>query len=107
MRDGETDLFGHMDGGQQGPLLVTGRAGAALFTRVGYKHLVLAVWAAHSSKALLQIAAFEKGRHRALDDRAPVAVFGLKTFVVDLLEGLKMLVDQAPQVRVLRIAWSV
>jgi hypothetical protein len=27
MRDGKTDLFGHVDGGQQAAFLVTGRAG--------------------------------------------------------------------------------
>jgi hypothetical protein len=37
----------------------------------------------------------------------PDAVLGLKTFVVDLLEGLKILVHQVPQIRGLRIARAV
>ena len=41
------------------------------------------------------------------DDRPPVAVLGLEAIVVDLLEGLEMLVQQAPQVGGLRIAWAV
>lgn len=34
-------------------------------------------------------------------------VSGLKAFVVNLLEGVKVLVDQTPQIRRLRIAWTV
>ena len=76
MRDGKADVFGNVDGCQYGPFLVAGWAGAALFTRVGHKHLMFAVRAAHSCKTLLEIAAFEKGCHRAIDGGAPVAVLG-------------------------------
>ncbi len=67
---------------------------------------MLTVLAANSGKAFLQIATLEKGSHRVLDDGTPVTVLGLKAFVVNLLEGVKVLVDQAPQIRRLRIAWQ-
>jgi hypothetical protein len=68
---------------------------------------VLAVRAADAGEALVQIAALEKGPHGALDDRAPEAVLGRKPLVVDLLEGLEMLVQQPPQVGGLGIARAV
>jgi hypothetical protein len=107
MRDGKTDLFGHVDGRQQTAFLVAGGAGGALFARIGNEHLVLAVGTADAGEALVQITALEKGRHGALDDRPPEAVLGLKTFVVESLEGLKMLVHQAPQMRGEWIAGAV
>ena len=58
---------------------------------------------ANSGKAFLQIATLEKGCHRLFDDRPPVSILGLKAFIVDLLEGRKVLVDHAPQVRRFRI----
>ena len=83
------------------------RSDGRLFAGEGDKHLVLAVGAANSGKALLQIATLEKGCHRTLNDGTPETVLGLKTLVVDLLEGLKVLVDQTPQIGRLRIAWTV
>ena len=59
---------------------------------------------ANSGEAFLQIAALEKGGHRLLDDRSPETVLGLITLVVDLLEGVKMLIQQLPQVGCVRIA---
>jgi hypothetical protein len=107
VRDGSTDLFGHVQGGQQGAFLVAGWARTSLLARIGDEHFVLTVRAAHSGKTVLQIAALEKGRHRTPDDRSPVAVLGLKPLVVDLLETVKMFVHQAPQVRGPRIAVTV
>jgi hypothetical protein len=107
MRDWKTDFFGNMAGGQQGPLLMAGGARTTLLAREGDKHLVLTVLAANSGKAFLQIATLEKGSHRLFDDGTPVTVLGLKAFVVNLLEGFKVLVDQTPQIRRLRIAWTV
>jgi len=68
---------------------------------------VLAVPTADASETLVKIAAPEKGPHRALDDRPPVAVLGLKAILVDLLERVKMLVHQTPQVGGLRIPRTV
>jgi hypothetical protein len=68
---------------------------------------VLAIRATNAGEALVQIPTLVKGGHRALDDGPPESVLGLKPLVVDLLEGLKMLVDQAPQVGGLRVAWTV
>jgi hypothetical protein len=45
----------------------------------GDEHLMLAVGAANSGKAFLQIAALEKGRHRLFDDRPPVAILCRRT----------------------------
>ena len=105
--DRQADIFGNMQRGQQRPLLVAGRASATLLTGEGDEHLVLAIGAANSGKACLQIAALEKGCHRLLDDWPPVTVLLLKTLVVDLLEGVKMFIEQAPQVGGLGIAWAV
>ena len=59
---------------------------------------VRAIRAAGAGEALLQVAALQKGRHAALDDGTPESVLGRKPLVVDLLEGLEMLVQQPPQV---------
>ena len=83
------------------------RSDGRLLARIRDKHLVPAVWAAHARKAFLQISALEKGFHGMLNDRPPEAVLGLKTLIVDLLECLKMRIDQTPQVRVPRIAWKI
>ncbi|MEO2048928.1 MAG: hypothetical protein ABGX16_20415 [Pirellulales bacterium] len=68
---------------------------------------MLAARAANSSKTLLQIPALEKGCHGSLDNRAPETVLGLKPFIVNLLERVKMLVNQTPQVGCMWIAWLV
>ena len=93
MRDGRADCFRYMDRGQQGPLLMAGRTGTALLAREGDKHLMFTVGAANSGKAFLQIATLEKGSHRLLDDWPPIAILGLKAFIVDLLKRVKVLVD--------------
>ena len=86
---------------------MAGRARATLLAGEGDKDLVFTVPAANSGKAFLQIATLEKGCHRLLDEGPPVAVLSLKAIVVGLLEGVKVLIDQAPQIRRLRIAWPV
>ena len=63
--------------------------------------------AANSREAFLQIATLKIGCHRLFDDRPPETVLGLITLVVDLLEGVKMLIQQAPQVAGLGNAWAV
>ncbi len=65
------------------------------------------VRATHSSKTFLEIAALEKSSHRMLEHGSPEAVLGLISIVVNLLENVKVLIDQAPQVGGLRIAWPV
>ena len=57
--DGKTDVLGHVDAGEQCPLLVAGGAGAALFAGEGHEHLMMAVAAADAGEALVQIAALE------------------------------------------------
>ena len=112
MGDRRADFLGNVQRGQQRPLLVAGGARAALLAGESDEHLVLTVGAANSGEAFLQIAALEKGGHRLLDDRSRPAsgcptVLGLITLVVDLLEGVKMLIQQLPQVGCVRIAWLV
>ena len=68
------------------------------------EHLMVAVGTADAGEALVQVAALEEGLHAVLDDRAPEAVLGRKPLVVDLLEGVEMLVQQSPQIGGLRIA---
>jgi len=107
MCDRKTDIFGNMNRGQQGPFLVTRRTCAALLAGEGDEQLMVTVGAAHSGKAFLQIATLEKGCDGLFDDRPPETILGLKAFIVDLLEGVKMFVDHAPQVRCFRIPWLV
>jgi len=107
VRDGKADVFGHVDSRQQGTFLVARGAGAALLAGKGHKHFVVAVGAADAGEALAQVAAGEKSPHGALDDRPPEAVLGLITLVVDLLEGLEVPIQQAPQFGCLRVAWAV
>ena len=59
---------------------------------------LLAIGAAHPSKAFLQIPTLEEGSNRMFDDRPPEAVLGLITFIVDLLKSAKVLIEQTPQV---------
>ena len=61
-----------MQRSQQRAFLVAGGASATLLAGERDEHLVLAVGAANSGKAFLQIAALEKGSHRLLDDWPPV-----------------------------------
>jgi len=68
---------------------------------------MVAVGAADAGKTFLQIAALEKGGHAAVDHRSPEAVLGLKLLVVDLAEGVKMLVQQPPQSGSTWIAWPI
>ena len=107
MGDRRANLFRHVDRRQQGPFLVAGRAGAALLAGEGDEHLVVAVRAADAGEALLQVAALQKCLHRAFDDRAPEAILSRKPLVIDLLEGLEMLIQQPPQVGGLGIAGPV
>ena len=83
------------------------RSDGRLLTGEGDEHLMVTVGAANSGKAFLQIATPQKGCHGRLDDRPPIAVLGLKAFIVDLLEGVKVLVDQTPQIRRMRISLAV
>jgi hypothetical protein len=105
--DRSADFLGHVQRGQQRPLLVTGGTRTALLAGVGHEHLVAAVGTADASKALFQITAFKKGSYRALDDGPPESVLGLKALVIHLPEEVKMLIDQSPQVGGLGIAWAV
>jgi len=107
MGDRGTDFFGHVHGGQQGPLLVAGRTRAALLAGEGDEHLMLAVGAANSGEAFLQVAALQKSLHRLLDDPAPETILGLIALVVDLLERIKVLVKKKPQIGSFRITWLV
>ena len=107
VHDGERDLFGHVDGRQQGPFLLTGGASATLLAGKGHEPLVAAIGAADAGETLMQVAALEEGRHAALDDRPPDPVLGLKPTIVDLLKGGEMPVHDAPQVGGPRIAGPI
>jgi len=75
VRDGKTDLFGHVGGGRQNAFLVARRADATLLAGKGHEHLVPAVVAADAGEALVQVAVAEKSGHGALDDRPPNGSF--------------------------------
>jgi hypothetical protein len=57
-----------------------------------------------TGEAFVQVAALKEGLHAVLDDRPPEAVLGRKPLVVDLPEGVEMLVQQPPQIGGLGIA---
>jgi len=105
--DGKADFFSDVDGSQQGALLMTRGTRTALLARKGNEHLVPAVRATNSSKTFLQISTLEIGCYRPLNNGPPEAVLGLKSFIVVLLERVKMLVDQTPQFGCTRIPWFV
>ena len=107
MRDRKTNIFSDVDACHKRPLLMAGWAGTSLLARKGNEHFMFAVRAAYSSKTFMQIAALEIGCHGSLDHRAPETVLALKSFIVGLLEGVKMLVDQTPQFGCTRIPWLV
>jgi hypothetical protein len=98
MGDGSADRFRHMDGRQQGALLVPGGTRASLLAGEGHDHLVVAIGPADAAEILVQVATLEEGPHATLDDRAPEAILGRKPLVVDLLEGREVLVQQPPKV---------
>ena len=78
---------------------MAGRTSAPLFAGIGHEHLVFAIRTADPGKALMQIPALEKGCDRAVNDGPPEAVFGLESLAVNLPKGLKMPIQQAPQIR--------
>ena len=67
----------------------------------------MAVGTADASKTFREITTSKKSGHAAVDDGSPKAVLGLKALVIPLPEGVKMLIDQSPQVGGLGIAWAV
>ena len=105
--DRGANFFGHMDCSQQGAFLVARRTGTTLLAGIVHEHLMAAIGAANPRKTYLRIAALEKGGHAAVDHRSPDAVLGLKLLVVHLSEGVKMLVQQPPQIGSTQIAWPI
>lgn len=86
---------------------MAGRTCISLLAGISHEHLVLAVRAAHSGEAFVEISALEEGRYRAFYNRPPVAVFGLESLAVHLPKGLEVSIQQSPQVRGLRITRSI
>jgi len=78
---------------------MAGRTSAPLFAGIGHEHLVLTVWTADPGEAFVEISALEEGRDRAVNDGPPVAILGLESLAVNLPKGLKMPIQQAPQIR--------
>jgi len=64
---------------------------------------VVAVRAADPRKTFAQIAALQIGPHRIGNDRPLVAVYPEKLLIVIPLEPFKMVVEQLPQRRLLRL----
>ena len=83
------------------------RSDGRLLAGEGNKYFVFAVPAANPGESLLQISAFEKGCYRFLNNGTPETVLGLKSLVVNLLKEVEMLVEKTPQIRCVRIAWTV
>ena len=68
---------------------------------------MMTVGTADARKTFRQIPTSKKSGHAVVDDGSPETVLSLKTLVIHLPEGGKMLIDQSPQVGGLVIAWAV
>jgi len=60
---------------------------------------MFAVRAANPGESLLEISTLEESRNRAVDNRPPVAILSLETLAINLPKGLKVPVQQTPQIR--------
>ena len=107
VRDWIGDFLRHVQRGQQSAFLMARGTGTALLARVGNEHLVMAVGTADARKTFRQIPTSRKSGQAVVDDGSPETVLSLKTLVIHLPEGGKMLIDQSPQVGGLGIAWAV
>ena len=107
VRNWQTNIFGDVDASQQRALLVAGWASASLLARKGDEHFIFAIRATNSSKTFMQVTALKIGCYRPLNNGPLETVLDLKTLIVDLLERIKMLVDQTPQFGCTRIPWLV
>ena len=90
----EHDL-GEMLGPERGPLGVTAHAEPSCLAREREQELVPARWAPNPCEAALGQPAVQKGQQRPLDLRSPEPVARGEPIVVDLLEGLEVLLGQA------------
>lgn len=91
--DGCQSLCPERPGGRHGPLLVAARVEASLAAGEGNEHLVVAVPAADSGKAKVQIAATEESVGNLADDRPPRAVTLGVTLAVGALELREVTLD--------------
>ena len=66
-----------------------------------------AVFTFHAGKAVVQITAIEVAVDYLLDIRPPEAVLPGEILVIDLDKGLKIVLDAAVVIRILRISWTI
>ena len=89
------------------PLLIAGRAAAALPTRKRHEKLFTAIRTAHPRKSLPQIPALYILVDRSSNDRPPKSIFRLEPLCVNTLELVEMVTHQREKGRSLRIARPV
>ena len=92
---------------QQRPLLITGRAAAALLARKRHEKFFTTIRAAHPRQPLSHIPAFEKLVHGRTNSRMPIAIFRLKPLVINALELVETVTYQPEKGRSLRIAGPI
>jgi hypothetical protein len=68
---------------------------------------VAAVFAFHAGKTVVQITAIEITIDHLLDIGPPEAVLPGEMFVIDLDKGLKIVLNAAVVIRILRISWTI
>jgi len=68
---------------------------------------VATVFTFHAGKAVVQITAIEIAVDHLLDIRPPESVLPGEMLVIDLDKGLKIVLDAAVVIRVLRISWTI
>jgi len=89
------------------PFLVTGRAEVAALTREGQQVFMAAVFAFHTGKTVVQIAAIKVAVDYLFDIRPPETVIFGKPVIINLHEGFKPILYAVVIIRVLRVAWPV
>ena len=66
-----------------------------------------AVFTFHAGKAVVQITAIEVAVDNLLDIGPPESVLPGEILVIDLDKGLKIVLDAAVVIRILRISWTI
>jgi len=88
-------------------LLMAGRAEVPPFTRERQQVFMAAVFAFHTGKAVLQIAAVEITVNHLFDIGPPESVLLGKMFIIGLDKGFKIILDAVVIIRILRMAWVI
>jgi hypothetical protein len=86
---------------------MTGGAKMTPFAGEGQKILMAAIFAFHTGKAVVQIAAIEIAIDHLLDIGPPESVLPGEMLVIDPDKGFKIVLYTAVVIRRLRISWTI